>query len=140
LANDLHAGRSLPEALEDFARAVDDETADMAVMALSAAARQSGNLADLLSRLARSAREGAAVRMRVQSSRARIRTATRIIASVSLAFPAGLIMLNRPFLAPYATVTGQLILAMVVALFAVALWWLARLAAPARSVRLLGGN
>jgi tight adherence protein B len=140
LANDLHAGRSLPEALEDFARAVDDETADMAVMALSAAARQSGNLADLLSRLARSAREGAAVRMRVQSSRARIRTATRIIASVSLAFPAGLIMLNRPFLAPYATVTGQLILAMVVALFAVSLWWLARLAAPARSVRLLGGS
>ncbi|MCH7229929.1 type II secretion system F family protein [Glycomyces sp. L485] len=137
LAADLHAGRPLPEALADFATAVDDETADMAVMALSAAAYQSGNLADLLSRLARTARDGAAVRMRVQASRARVRTASRIIAAVALIFPAGLIVLNREFLAPYATVTGQLVLAAVASLFALALWWLARLGSPARTVRLL---
>lgn len=137
LADDLHAGRPLPEALADFARAVDDETADMAVMALSAAAYQSGNLTDLLSRLARTARDGAAVRMRVQASRARVRTASRIIAAVALIFPAGLIVLNREFLAPYASVTGQLMLAAVAALFALALWWLARLGSPARTVRLL---
>jgi Flp pilus assembly protein TadB len=116
---------------------VDDETADMAVMALSAAAYQSGNLTDLLSRLARTARDGAAVRMRVQASRARVRTASRIIAAVALIFPAGLIVLNREFLAPYASVTGQLTLAAVAALFALALWWLARLGSPARTVRLL---
>lgn len=137
LADDLHAGRPLPETLADFARAVDDETADMAVMALSAAAYQSGNLTDLLSRLARTARDGAAVRMRVQASRARVRTASRIIAAVALIFPAGLIVLNREFLAPYASVTGQLMLATVAALFALALWWLARLGSPARTVRLL---
>jgi tight adherence protein B len=137
LADDLHAGRPLPEALADFARAVDDETADMAVMALSAAAYQSGNLTDLLSRLARTARDGAAVRMRVQASRARVRTASRIIAAVALIFPAGLIVLNREFLAPYASVTGQLMLVAVAALFAIALWWLARLGSPARTVRLL---
>lgn len=140
LADDLHEGRPLPEALADFAHAVDDETADMAVMALSAAANQSGNLSDLLSRLARTAREGAAVRMRIQASRARIRTATRIIAAVALLFPAGLIVLNRDFLTPYATMAGQLVLAMVVAVYALALWWLARLAAPTRAVRLLEGS
>jgi tight adherence protein B len=137
LAADLHAGRSLPEALADFAKAVDDETADMAVMALSAAAYQSGNLTDLLSRLARTARDGAAVRMRVQASRARVRTASRIIAAVALIFPAGLIVLNRDFLAPYASLTGQMTLAAIASLFALALWWLARLGAPARTVRLL---
>lgn len=140
LADDLHSGRPLSEALADFAKAVDDETADMAVMALSAAARQSGNLADLLSRLAHTAREGAAVRMRIHASRARIRTATRIMAAVALIFPAGLVLLNRAFLAPYATVTGQMMLALVVAIYALALWWLARLAAPARSLRLLAGG
>lgn len=140
LADDLHAGRSLPDALADFAKAVDDETADMAVMALSAAAHQSGNLAELLSRLAHTAREGAAVRMRIQASRARIRTATRIMAAVALVFPAGLVILNRDFLAPYSTATGQLMLALVVAIYALALWWLARLAAPARAVRLLEGG
>jgi Flp pilus assembly protein TadB len=137
LAADLHSGRPLPEALADFAKAVDDETADMAVMALSAAAYQSGNLTDLLSRLARTARDGAAVRMRVQASRARVRTASRIIAAVALIFPAGLIVLNRDFLAPYASLTGQMMLAAVASLFALALWWLARLGAPARTVRLL---
>jgi Flp pilus assembly protein TadB len=140
LADDLHAGRSLPEALAAFAKAVDDETADMAVMALSAAAHQSGNLANLLSRLAHTAREGAAVRMRIQASRARIRTATRIMAAVALIFPAGLVILNRDFLAPYGTVTGQLMLALVAGIYALALWWLARLAAPARAVRLLEGG
>jgi Flp pilus assembly protein TadB len=137
LADDLHSGRSLSDALADFAKAVDDETADMAVMALSAAAHQSGNLAELLSRLAHTAREGAAVRMRIQASRARIRTATRIMAAVALIFPAGLVILNRDFLAPYGTVTGQLMLAVVVGIYALALWWMARLAAPARVVRLL---
>lgn len=140
LADDLHAGRSLPDALADFAKAVDDETADMAVMALSAAAHQSGNLAELLSRLAHTAREGTAVRMRIQASRARIRTATRIMAAVALIFPAGLVVLNRDFLAPYGTVTGQVMLAVVVGIYALALWWLARLAAPARAVRLLEGD
>ncbi|THV35683.1 type II secretion system F family protein [Glycomyces buryatensis] len=140
LADDLHAGRSLSDALADFARAVDDETADMAVMALSAAANQSGNLSDLLSRLARTAREGAAVRMRIQASRARVRTASRIMAAVALIFPAGLIVLNRDFLAPYGNATGQMVLALVVGIYALALWWLASLSAPARAVRLLGGS
>jgi hypothetical protein len=62
------------------------------------------------------------------------------MAAVALIFPAGLVILNRDFLAPYGTVTGQLMLALVAGIYALALWWLARLAAPARAVRLLEGG
>jgi len=129
LAARLQRGDRLPVTLRRFADEVADPTADLVVCALVLAAEhQARQLADLLGELAREAREQVAMRLRVDASRARIRTSVRVIVGTTVAFAVGLVMFNRPFLHPYDTASGQLALLAVGGLFAVAFRWLARIA------------
>jgi Flp pilus assembly protein TadB len=86
-----------------------------------------GDLVELLGTLAVAAREEASMRLRVEAARARLRTAVRVIAGVTLAMALGLILLNRGYIDVYATASGQVVLAVVVGLWGLALWWLARM-------------
>jgi tight adherence protein B len=143
LAEQARSGRiSLVQALRDFAADVDDETADLVVLALIAAHRRAGDLAALLDRLARTARAEAAMRTRVIASRARIRAAARLISGTAIAITALLVLLSPEFLTFYDTMIGQAALALVFAVFAHALLWLARMGRYARPARLidLGGT
>lgn len=115
-------------ALEAFAHDLDHPTGDLVVTALKIAAHGSvGNLAELLGTLAGAARDEAAMRLRVEAARARLRTAVRVIAAVTGVTVLGLIVLNRPYLEAYSKPAGQLVLAAVAGIWAAAVWWLSRM-------------
>lgn len=138
LAARLHAGERLPVALAHAGRDFADPTADLVIAALSMAARQQARqLTDLLAALAGAAREDAAGRMRTAVARAQVRTSVRVIVGATLALIVLLAVLNPAYLSPYGTIEGQLVLAAVGGLFAVAFWWLARIARPRVVPRLI---
>lgn len=118
----------LERALREFAEDLAHPSGDLVVTALTlAAGGGAGDLNELLGTLAVSAREEAAMRLRVDAARARLRTAVRVIAAVTALTALGLIVLNRTYLDVYETAVGQLILAAVAAIWAGALWWLSRM-------------
>jgi Flp pilus assembly protein TadB len=134
-------GARLVPALHAFADELGDPTADLVVAALVLASqRQARRLGELLGALARAARDDATMRLRVEAGRARTRTSVRVVVGMTLAMAAGLVVLNRGYLAPYDSALGQLILAGVGGLFGVAFWWLARMARVETPQRLLGGD
>lgn len=115
---------SLPDALERFADELANPAADLVVAALlTAARREARELVPLLTALAVSARSEAEMRLRVHVSRARIRTAVRVVVGTLGLFAGGLLLFNRPYLAPYGTAVGQLVLLGIGAVFAAG-WWL----------------
>lgn len=142
LAARIERGQRLPEALRAFADELADPTADLVVSALVLASeRQARELAALLGSLATAAREQATMRMRVAAGRARTHTSMRIVVGATVAMAGGLVLLNRDYLAPYDTATGQLVLLAVGGCFAAAFAWLARMTRldrPARFLTALG--
>lgn len=136
LATRLRDGEPAPKALRGCADALADPVADLVIVALIAAAEgHARDLAGLLGALATTARDQAAMRLRVITARARIRSATRIIVVATLAMAAGLLVWARDFMTAYDTPTGQLMLLGIGGLVAVALTWLhaqSRIATPAR--------
>lgn len=139
LAERLQRQRLVP-ALRAFADDLADPTADLVVAALVLASdRQAGRLGELLGSLARSARDDAIMRLRVEAGRARTRTAVRVMVGATVAMALGLGLVNRGYLAPYDSALGQLVLLGVTGCFAVAFWWLARLARASAPERFLAG-
>ncbi|WP_331773238.1 type II secretion system F family protein (plasmid) [Embleya sp. NBC_00888] len=138
LAARIEAGERLPDALRAFADDVDDPTCDLVVTALVLAAeRQARQLAALLGTLAEAAREQVVMRLKVDAERTRVHSSVRIVVATTLAMAAGLVLLNRTYLDPFDTGTGQLVLAGVGGLFGVAFAWMARIAAIPAPARLL---
>jgi hypothetical protein len=118
----------LPAALRRFAGEVDHPMADFVVAALVIAAeKEARDLGALLGHLAESARDEARMRTRVWVGRARSRSAVRIIVAVVALFVVGLLLFNRAYLAPYDTAAGQLVLAVILASFAIAFGVMARM-------------
>ncbi|MFC3450760.1 type II secretion system F family protein [Amycolatopsis speibonae] len=138
LAARLESGQRLAPALRALARELDDPTADLVLAALVLAAEhQARQLGDLLGSLATTAREQAAMRMRVETGRARTRTSVRVIVATTLAFAVGVVVFNRAYLDVYNTATGQLVLLLIASLFAAGFAWLARIATGGRQPRVL---
>jgi len=125
-------------ALEAFAAAVADPTADLVVAAMDMAlTQQAGQMGDLLGELAATARDDAAIRLRTVAGRARIRSSARLIVATTVLLAGGLVALSPGFAAPYSSATGQLMLLVVGAVFAAGLGWLARMSRlplPARTL------
>lgn len=127
LAGAVRGGVRLPDALDAFAADLADPTGDLVVRALQqAAGYHGGQLSECLTSLAATARELASIRMRVATKRAATRTAARVITATSVVMVVGLVVFNRGFLAPYSTLTGQLVLVVVGGVFAGGFWWLAK--------------
>ncbi|WP_037706279.1 type II secretion system F family protein [Streptomyces sp. AA1529] len=138
LAAAVREGRPLPEALEGFAHQVDDPVADVVVTSLVMAARkQASQLAALLGELADSVREQVAMRQRVEAGRASIRTGVRVTVTVTVGMAVGLTVFNRPYLDPFNTLSGQVVLATVGALFALSFTWMSVISRIEEPVRLL---
>ncbi len=130
LADRLRDNQPLHLALIRFADALDDPTADLVVGALRLAAspdQKVGQLRAQLAELATATRETATMRLRVETGRARVRSAARIITVVTSGFTLALVLLDRAFLAPFATPAGQLVLLGVGGCYAAAYWLLARM-------------
>lgn len=126
----------LPEALAELADDLAHPTADLVVAALSIAASGSArDLGELLGTLAVAAREEAAMRLRIEAARGRMRTAVRVVAGCTLATAGGLVALNPSYVSVYRSGTGQTVLAIITGIWGVALWWLTRMSdfiAPSR--------
>jgi Flp pilus assembly protein TadB len=129
LIDRLRTREPLPDALMKFADDLHDTTADLIVAALVLNARLRGpGLRDVLSSLSTAAREELDVRGRIEASRKSIRRSVQIILGLTMAIVFGLTLLNRRYVAPYSTPSGQLALAVVFGIFAAGFLWLRRLA------------
>lgn len=124
-------------ALHAFADEIKDPTADLIALALASASEHpTRDLADLLSSLATTAREQAAMRTRIAVARARTRTAVRIVTGTTLALAAVLLLIDRHYLAPYSSAAGQTVLLITAALFGLGFTWLRKLGTISEPERL----
>lgn len=121
LAADLPYG-SVRSSLYQFADEVNHPSADFVVAALVAATEhEARDVGMLLGHLALCSREEAKMHQRVWVSRARTRTAVRIIMTTVIGFVSALFLLNRQYLAPYGTTSGQLVLCLILSTFVIAM-------------------
>jgi Flp pilus assembly protein TadB len=128
LADKLQAGWTAEEALRDFADDLDDITADKVCASLTLAAKDSGpGLAQALEDLAASVRKEVASRRKIEADREKNRTAMRWLTAMTLALvPCGFLVPN--YTAPYATLLGQLVMALLGMAFVAVLLWMRALA------------
>lgn len=128
----------LVAALGEFGQALAHPLGDLVTLALRQAAEGRGvELGPTLAALATTAREDAAMHQRVETRRAHVRTAVRVIIGATVAMIAVVVVLNRAYLSAYATASGQAVLGVVIAFAGVALWWLAAMSHYASPERFL---
>jgi Flp pilus assembly protein TadB len=129
LVDRMHTRVPLADGLRRFGDDLDDASADLVVAALILNARLRGpGLRDMLGALATSARAELDMRRRVEANRRTTRRSVQIVVGVSVGTALLLSVVNRAYVSMYDTVTGQLVLAVVVGLFAAGFVWLRRLA------------
>jgi Flp pilus assembly protein TadB len=110
---------SLPGALAEFGQSLDHPSGDLVVAALTSAAEgQGSDFVAVLSRLAAITRDEVRMRLRVEAGRARIRTSSRLLLGLIVVAFLALAVLNRGYLEPYSTPTGQTVLIVVAGMFA----------------------
>jgi Flp pilus assembly protein TadB len=138
LVERLHIRVPMAQALLRFADDLDDPGADLIIAALVINARLRGpGLRDLLGSLSGSVREELDMRRKVTADRRSTRRSVQIVVCVSVGMALGLAMLDRAFLAPYNDLLGQLVLTVVVGIYAAGIGWLRRLARFEAPQRLL---
>lgn len=119
----------LEDCLRAFADDVDHPTCDFVVAALVVATRNPArDLAQLLTHLAACTRLECDLYLRVWVSRARARTAVRIVVGAVAVFAASMVVFSTGYLAPYASVQGGLVLVAVVSLWVVCIKWMSDIA------------
>ncbi len=133
----LQYGR-VDDSLRQFASEVDHPSCDFVVAALlMSVSHQTRDLSSLLTQLSESTREEARLYLRVWVSRARTRTAVRIV-SVSLAvFVGGLMLMSPQYLRAYGSPGGTVVLAVITTGFSAGLLLLDRMSRFAPQVRLI---
>ncbi len=129
LVDRLHTRVPLADALRSFGDDLDDASADLVVAALILNARLRGpGLRDMLGALSTSARAELDMRRRVEANRRTTRRSVQIVVGVSVGTALLLAVFNRSYVQMYDTFIGQMVLAVVVGLFACGFVWLRRLA------------
>jgi Flp pilus assembly protein TadB len=138
LVDRLRIREPMPDALRAFAEDLDDPSADIICASLLLNARLRGpGLRDVLTALAVSTREELDMRRRIEASRKSIRRSVRIVLLIVLGMMGMLSLLNRPYVEPYNSAVGQLVLVVIAALFSAGLLWLRSLSAPSKTDRFL---
>ncbi|WP_165963942.1 type II secretion system F family protein [Actinomadura sp. KC216] len=118
---------------DDLAHPVGDTIAATLIIASQVRGR---GLHQVLTALAGTVAKDVAMQREIDAERATHRT-TAIWVVVALAAFVGFAVLNRTYVAPFGTTTGQLMLVVVVALYAGTVLWLHRLASPTPGHRFL---
>ncbi len=120
--------RTGPEAaLRAFAAEIDDPAGDRIAAALIiATGHRGGGVRDVLNALAVMIARDVAARREIEAERAQHRTTLRWIAIFVGGFTI-FAVLNRAYSSPYATLPGEVVLALVTGLYAAGLGWLHRL-------------
>jgi Flp pilus assembly protein TadB len=124
LARRLAARVAAETALRAFAADIGDPAGDRIAAALIiATGRRGGAVRDVLNSLAAILARDVAARREIEADRAQHRTTVKWLTLFVLGFTV-FAMLNRTYSAPFGTVTGQIVMALVVALYAGGLGWL----------------
>ena len=140
LVDRLHTRVPMPEALRTLADDLDDPSADLIIGALIINARLRGpGLRDLLGALSTAVREELDMRRKVNAERRSTRRSAQIVVLVSVGLALGLALLNPGYVHVYDSPLGQLVLVVVVALYAAGFLWMRRLATFDTPERLLTG-
>lgn len=117
----IDRGVHLLDALADLGDELDHPAADLVVVALANAVRlEARDLGPLLSRLALFIRADVRMRLRIEVSRARIRTSARIVVVTTFFTAAFLFVFSPNLLDAYDSVAGQLWLLVVIGVFVAA--------------------
>ncbi len=139
LSGRIGAGMHPREALLLFGDELQDPCADRVICSLIlAVTSRAHRLGELLAALAESTREEVALRLRIETSRASVRTGVRTVLVFSVGFAGVLALLAHSYLAPFGTPTGQVVLLVVGVLYASGLTLMVVLSRPPSPVRLLG--
>lgn len=134
----LRIREPLPDALTKFSHDLDDPSADVICAALVLNARLRGpGLRDVLTALARSAREELDMRRRIEASRRSIRRSVRIVLVIVLSVMLGMSVVNHQYVEAYDSAVGQLMLLVVALVFLGGLLWLRKLAMPEKIDRFM---
>lgn len=129
LIDRLQNRESLTPSLLRFADDLGDPGADLVVAALVLNVQAQGRqLRAVLTALARSSRSELEARRRIEADRRSVRRGVQVVVLVTVVMALGLLTLNPAYVAPYREPAGQVVLAAVVAIFAVGFAWLRRLA------------
>jgi Flp pilus assembly protein TadB len=137
LAARLNARTGPEGALRAFAAEIDDPAGDRIAAALIiATGHRGGGVRDVLNALAEMIARDVAARREVEAERAQHRTTLRWIVIFVGAFTI-FAVLNRAYSSPYGTLPGEVVLALVTALYAAGLGWLYRLGAMSSPGRFL---
>jgi Flp pilus assembly protein TadB len=140
LVERLHTRMPMAEALRQFADDLDVPGADLIVAALIINARLRGpGLRDLLGALSASVREELDMRRKVNAERRSTRRSAQIVVGVSVGLALGLALFNQSYVRAYDSPVGQLVLVLVVGLYAAGFVWMRRLATFEEPERLLVG-
>jgi tight adherence protein B len=132
--------RQAPEvAVRQFATEVDDPSGDLVASVVLLAMSRSGRTAELLSELAATIRERAAMRLRVDADRSGQRSEARFVVVFGVVVAAAIVIFGRgtSFMEAYDSASGQLVLAVVAGLYGTGMWWLSRLIRFERPARFL---
>ena len=115
----------ISQALASFAEEFEDSSADLVVAALILNAKLRGpGLVATLTALATAAREEVDMRRRIEEGRKSLRRTALIIVGATAIFAGGMALFSRDYVAPYSTPLGQLMLGVVLAVFAAGLVWI----------------
>ena len=130
----------LGRALALFAAEVADPVADLIVAAITIADRhQAQSLPELLGGVAASTRQYAAMRLRVETGRARTYASARAMVVVTLLMVVVLMVFSPAFMKPYDSWPGQIVLLVAGGLFVGAVWALIQMSRPVLVPRVLAG-
>ncbi len=141
LVDRLHTRVPMPDALRRLADDLDDPSADLIIGALIINARLRGpGLRDLLGALSTAVREELDMRRKINAERRSTRRSAQIVVLVSVGLALGLAVLNPGYVHVYDSPLGQLVLVVVVALYAAGFVWMRRLATFDAPERLLAGG
>lgn len=138
LVGNIRARVPIDRALEMLATELDDPSADLVIAELILSSRRRGDrLGQSLTALSTTAREELEMRRRIFADRAQIRRGMQIIVIVTVVFAVLLVLFSGDYVQPYATPTGQVVLAVVAGIFAFAFAWMRRLAEQQPMARFL---
>lgn len=134
----LHAHMPLTRALGEFGDDLGDASADLVVASLILNSQLRGpGLTGTLSALATSTRAELDLQRQVEERRRTMRRSALIMVGISVTFAGAITVFTRPYVEPYGTPGGQLVLVLVLGLFAGGLMWMRHAAATKPAPRFL---
>ena len=128
LVGQIKARVPMDQALLQLAAEMDDPSADMVIAALILNVRRRGDrLAEVLTGLARAARDELDLRRRVSAGRVELRRGVQIVVAVTVTFAVFLAVFGGDYIKPYDTPVGQAALLVVIGIFVAGFAWMRRL-------------